>query len=144
MAMLFVPLTTITMDPVPKQEMGNATSLFNLMRNLGGSVGIAVATTMIARGTQKFTSVLGKHVNPYDLQSQELFDRLRAAFVAQGSDVVTATQQAYAALFGLVQKQAALLSYLNAFWFFGLVFLLMLPLIFLMKKPQHGSTVPMH
>ncbi|MCU1275944.1 MAG: drug resistance transporter, EmrB/QacA subfamily [Bryobacterales bacterium] len=144
-AMLFVPLTTITMDPIPKQEMGNATSLFNLMRNIGGSVGIAVATTMTARGTQKFASVLGKHVNPYDLQSQEVFDRLRAAFVAQGSDVVTATEQAYAALFGLVQKQAALLSYLNAFWFFGIIFLLMLPLIFIMKKPSHGvGTPPMH
>jgi hypothetical protein len=44
--------------------MGNATSLFNLMRNIGGSVGIAVATTMTARGAQKFSSVLGRHVNP--------------------------------------------------------------------------------
>lgn len=52
MSMLFVPLTTITMDHVPKQEMGNAISLFNLMRNIGGSVGIAVATTMIARSSQ--------------------------------------------------------------------------------------------
>lgn len=117
----------------------------NLMRNIVGSVGIAVATTMTARGTQKFSSVLGRHVNPYDLQSQQLFDRLRAASVAQGSDIVTPTQQAYAVMFGLVQKQAALLSSLNAFWFVGLVFLLMLPLIFLMKKPSHGvGTAPVH
>ena len=52
MAMLFVPLTTITMDAIRKEEMGNATSMFNLMRNLGGSVGIACGTTFLFRRQQ--------------------------------------------------------------------------------------------
>jgi DHA2 family multidrug resistance protein len=145
MALLFVPLTTVTMDAIPKEEMGNATSLFNLMRNIGGSVGIAVATTMIARSSQKFTMILGRHVNPYSLQSQEMFERLRAGFMARGMDATTAAQQAYAAMFGMVQRQAALLSYLNTFWLFGVVFLLMLPLILLLKRPAHtGAAAPMH
>ena len=59
LAMLFVPLTTATMDPIPKEEMGNATSMFNLMRNLGGSVGIAGATTYLFRRKQFHTNVLG-------------------------------------------------------------------------------------
>src|ERR1700704_4100011 len=62
MALLFVPLTTISMDAIPREKMGNATSLFNLMRNIGGSIGIAVTGTMSERGRQVGESVLGSHV----------------------------------------------------------------------------------
>jgi DHA2 family multidrug resistance protein len=65
LAPLFIPLTTITMDPIPKEERGNATSiLFNLMRNIGGSIGIASATTLLARHTQANINVLGAHIPP--------------------------------------------------------------------------------
>jgi DHA2 family multidrug resistance protein len=145
MAMLFVPLTTITMDAIPKEEMGNATSLFNLMRNIGGSVGIAVATTMIARSSQLFVNRLGVHINPYDPQTEAMVAQLRAYFISRGSDMVTATREAYAAVNGIVQQQAALLSYLNEFKIFGAIFLAMLPLILLMKRPGHkGGPVAMH
>src|SRR5437879_5351413 len=59
LGLIFVPLTTITMDPIAKEVMGNATSLFNLMRNIGGSVGIAIATTLISRKAQQNINVLG-------------------------------------------------------------------------------------
>ena len=145
MALLFVPLTTVTMDPIPPEGMGNATSLFNLMRNLGGSVGIAAATTYIARSSQVFLNTLVGHVNPYSPAAQSEITRLRAYFMSQGSDAVTATRQAYAAVNGLVQQQAALLSYLNTFLLFGLVFLAMIPLIFIMRRPAHRSgAAPMH
>jgi MFS transporter, DHA2 family, multidrug resistance protein len=145
MAMLFVPLTTVTMDRIRPQEMGNATSLFNLMRNIGGSVGIATATTMIARKTQTFLNTFGQHVNPYNLTQQTMVRMLRGYFISRGSDAVTATRQAYAALDGILQQQAALLSYLNVFKFFGFVFLVMLPLVLIMKRPQRTSgPVAMH
>src|SRR4051794_14469128 len=66
LSMLFVPLTTITMSPIPREAMGNATSLFNLMRNIGGSIGIAAVTTLDARFTQKFVNRLGENVSSYD------------------------------------------------------------------------------
>ena len=66
MSLLFVPLTTVSMDPIPRERMGNATSLFNLMRNIGGSIGIAVTGTMIARQPQTVTATLGAHVSVYD------------------------------------------------------------------------------
>jgi DHA2 family multidrug resistance protein len=135
LSMLFVPLTTVTMDPIRREEMGNATSLFNLMRNLGGSVGIATATTMIARSSQNFLHTFGRHVSPYNPRSVATLERLQAYFMSQGADSATAMRQAYAAVYGIVQRQAALLSYLNEFQFFGVVFLLMVPLIFLMKRP---------
>ena len=61
---IFVPLTTIAMGQVPRKAMGNATSLFNLMRNLGGSVGIASLTMLNTRYQQKYISILGSHVTP--------------------------------------------------------------------------------
>jgi MFS transporter, DHA2 family, multidrug resistance protein len=144
MAMLFVPLTTITMDHVAKEEMGNATSLFNLMRNIGGSIGIAVATTMISRTSQTFVNTLGGHVNPYST-APERIAALRAYFMSRGADAVTATREAYGAIYGMVQQQAALLSYLNEFKFFGVVFLLMIPLIFLMRRPGRATgPIAMH
>ena len=66
---LFVPLTTISMDPIPRERMGNATSLFNLMRNLGGSIGIATTGTLLARKQQEYFNVFGAHV-------ERLLDRL--------------------------------------------------------------------
>jgi DHA2 family multidrug resistance protein len=145
MAMLFVPLTTITMDAIRQEEMGNATSLFNLMRNIGGSVGIAVATTMIARSSQIFQNTLGRYVNPYNPPATAMMDQLRAYFMSRGADAVTAQREAYAAIYGMVGQQAALLSYLNEFKFFGIVFLAMLPLILLMRRPARGGgPVAMH
>src|SRR4249920_3000545 len=62
MSLLFVPLTTVSMDPIPRERMGNATSLFNLMRNIGGSIGIAITGTMLARHSQTTTALLGANV----------------------------------------------------------------------------------
>src|SRR5437762_6899861 len=102
MSLLFVPLTTVAMAPIPRERMGNATSLFNLMRNIGGSVGIAVTGTMLARNQQAATALLGSNVTPYDPASQTMLAQMRGAMMASGADVVTATNRAYAAVFGLV------------------------------------------
>ena len=66
LSMVFVPLTTISMDPIPRERMGNATSLFNLMRNLGGSIGIAATATMLARRSQSTAAILANNVNAYN------------------------------------------------------------------------------
>jgi MFS transporter, DHA2 family, multidrug resistance protein len=133
---LFVPLTTTTMDPIPKEVMGNATSLFNLVRNLGGSIGISAVETLQVRRTQTHINVLGVHVNRYNPQSLALMDQLRSAFVARGSDVVTATQRSYAAVWGMVERQAAMLSYNDVFRLLGIMFFAMIPFILFMKEPK--------
>ena len=136
---LFVPLTTISMDPIPRERMGNATSLFNLMRNLGGSVGIAVTGTMLARNTQAYINVYGANVDAYSPAAQRAFDAARGGFIARGSDPVTATQRAYAALFGMVQQQASMVAFVEVFRLLGMIFLLLLPLVLLMKRPRGGG-----
>jgi DHA2 family multidrug resistance protein len=145
LSMLFVPLTTVTMDPIPKEETGNATSLFNLMRNIGGSIGIAMATTMLARSQTKYGSRLGEHVNNFNPQANRMFESLRQGFMARGSDITTATQQAYQALGGMIQGQAAMLSFLYVFRLLAVVFLAVIPLLLLMKRPRGRSgATPMH
>src|SRR5437773_2096804 len=77
MGLIFVPLTTITMSLIPREEMGNATSLFNLMRNLGGSVGIAAIATMLSRNTQTQYNLLGSHISMFDTRARALIDQIR-------------------------------------------------------------------
>ncbi|MBE3088420.1 MAG: EmrB/QacA family drug resistance transporter, partial [Chloroflexi bacterium] len=81
--------------------------------------------------------VLGSHVTLYDPSAQQVLENLRAAFVARGSDVVTAASRAQAAVWGMVQKQAGMLAFLDTFVLLGVVFLAMMPLVILMKRPQH-------
>jgi DHA2 family multidrug resistance protein len=135
MGLIFVPLTTITNDPIPKEEMGNATSLFNLMRNIGASIGIASVVTLTARHNQSHTNDLSRWISQFNAAAQAAFQSLKSGFMAGGMDAATATKQAYAALFGMVQRQAAMMSYLDAFFLLAVMFICCLPLLFLMKKP---------
>jgi MFS transporter, DHA2 family, multidrug resistance protein len=136
---IFVPLTTISMDRIPRERMGNATSLFNLMRNLGGSIGIAVTGSMLSRQQQAYVNILGANVDAYSSTTQAAFDAARNGFLARGADITTATQRAYAALFGSVQQQASMVSFVLVFRLLGVIFLLLLPLILLMKRPRSGG-----
>jgi MFS transporter, DHA2 family, multidrug resistance protein len=142
LSLLFVPLTTVSMDPIPRERMGNATSLFNLMRNIGGSIGIATTGTMLARHQQTATSTLGVHVSAYDPESQTMIAQMQAAFMAAGADAVTASNRAYAALFGTVQRHAAMVSFVGIFQWLGIVFVALLPLVLIMKRPRHGTAPP--
>ena len=145
LALLFVPLTTATMDPIPKEEMGNATSMFNLMRNLGGSVGIASASTFLFRRQQFHTHLLGANINGYREQVQSFSNSMKYSMEAHGSDPVTAARQAYIAIWGMVQRQASMQAFVDTFRALGLVFLLVLPLLIVMKRPKHHSKgTPMH
>jgi DHA2 family multidrug resistance protein len=143
LALLFVPLTTVTMSPIEKERMGNATSLFNLMRNIGGSFGIAATTTMLARREQYHFSVLGSHISAYDPNAQGLLDKAARMF---GSVPVISNLKALALLQGMVEQQAALLSFVDVFRVLAYLFLLMLPLLLIMKKPPKGGgpSAPMH
>jgi len=132
---IFVPLTTISMAHVPREGMGNATSLFNLMRNLGGSVGISVLTMLNTRYQQKYTNILGSHVNATSPATQQWFASLRGLYLSTGSGPGLADRRAYGALFGMVQQQAAMRSFLDLFFIITAVFLLMIPLVAIMKKP---------
>jgi DHA2 family multidrug resistance protein len=129
LALLFVPLTTITMSPISRENMGNATSIFNLTRNMGGSIGIAMVQTLQGHYTQIHTTYLTSHVTPFDAQATAWLDRMSAQMNPQ---------QALGALFRMVQGQALMLSFVDVFRLLALMFLAMVPLLLIMKRPPRG------
>lgn len=145
MGLIFVPLTTITMSLIAREEMGNATSIFNLMRNLGGSVGIAAIATMLSRNAQVQYNNLGTHVSLYDAKVGMLLDQMRGGFIARGMDFTTATRAAYAALSGMVSQQAVMVAFVQLFRILAVIFAVVVPLVFIMRKPKSGRpAAPAH
>ena len=138
MAFVFVPLTVLTMDPIPQAETGYATSLYSVMRNVGSSVGVSFVTTFVARRSQFHQSVLVAHVTPYSLQTEQMLAQSRTMLSGRGSDWATAGRQSLGLLYGVVQQQAALLSFVEAFRIMGLLFLAVIPLIFLMRRAKRN------
>jgi DHA2 family multidrug resistance protein len=136
LGLIFVPLTTISMAPIRKENMGNATSLFNLVRNLGGSIGISAVSTMQTRFQQRNINQLGSHVTPYSASARNMMNSMQGMFQSTGSDAVTAAHQARAAMFGMIERQASMLAYNSIFLILAGLFVLMLPFIFLMRRPQ--------
>jgi DHA2 family multidrug resistance protein len=142
LALLFVPLTTVSMATIDPQRMGYATSLFNLMRNIGGSVGIAMTGTYLARHRQVVGAALGEHVSIYDPTTQSRLSQITQGLIAGGADVTTATQRAYMILHGMVMRQASMVSFVTVYRLLGVLFLIMLPLVLLMKRPSRGAAPP--
>jgi len=137
LAMTFVPLTTVTLATIPREEMGNATGLFNLLRNIGGSVGIAVSATMLSRYGQFYQNILVSNITPYSLRSQEKLLALKHAALTHGADLASADKVSYSLLYGIVKRQAGILAYNRIFFIMGLAFLAIIPFLLLLKKPQH-------
>ncbi len=145
LSLIFVPLTAVTMAQIRRENMGNATSLFNLMRNLGGSVGIAAAATLQERYAQKHQNYLVEHVSRFNPNVTSMVAGLRSMFASQGGGPVIADRRAWASIYGIVQQQSAMLTFVDIFRLMMIVFLLMLPLILLLKKPPKGRAAgPMH
>jgi DHA2 family multidrug resistance protein len=113
-----------------------------VLRNLGGSMGIAAVTTMVERFQQIRITDLVSHITPYKPGAAYALESMRQLMQSQGVPMSTAAQQSYAAMFGLVQRQAAILSYLDVFRDLAVVFVVMTPLVLLMRKPQQSGPPP--
>ena len=122
---IFVPLTTMAMGTLRKREMGNATGIYNLMRNIGGSVGIAVVTTLLARGAQTHQSILVGHLS----MANPAFQRELGAF-EQG----VTTQQAYGLIYAELIRQSTLLAYMDIFRLLAGLALAAIPLILIFQR----------
>ena len=139
LAFLFVPINTMAFYYISKQSVGYATGLINLARNIGGSSGIAMATTLIARRQQYHQQILVAHVSPLDLPYQTMLQSLQRMLVAKGADVAQAASQAQKLIYNMIQRQSMILSFIDTFWMLAVAFLLMIPLMFLVKKTRAGK-----
>jgi DHA2 family multidrug resistance protein len=138
MGLTFIPLTTTTLSPVPKENMGEATSLYNLLRNMGGSVGIAFTSTMVARRTQLHQSRLGDNLSPFDVPYRIAHDKIAAGLAAKGLDPGAAGHVMY----GELVKQASTLAFNDAFLLISVMMLCTLVLVPLMRRPPVGRGAP--
>jgi MFS transporter, DHA2 family, multidrug resistance protein len=144
LSFLFIPLMALSMAGIPKEKMGNATSIFNLMRNIGGSVGIAIMTTFLARRNQMHQNVLVANLSAGHLKTGAMLRGLEAWFHRNGADHYVASRRAWATLYGMVQLHASMLSFVEAFWVMGVLFLGMLPFILFLRnpRPRHPPPIP--
>ncbi len=141
-ALLFIPINTAAYQGVTADKNANASAIINMMRNIGGSVGISILDTYIARREQANQLTLIRHVTPYSFQTSQVLQQLQQAFIAAHGSAVGALHQAQAELYAMVQQQAAVLSYLDAFWLVGAALVAMVPLVLLLRKPASGAGAP--
>ena len=136
LAFLFVPVNATAFYFIAKQSTSYATGLINLARNMGGSTGIALATTLIARREQFHQQRLLDHVSTLDGAYRSTFQALQQMFLAKGADAVYAASQARQMIYDMVQRQSSMLAFIEVFRMLAFAFLAMLPLLFLLKRTR--------
>ncbi|HEX4265214.1 MAG TPA: DHA2 family efflux MFS transporter permease subunit [Verrucomicrobiae bacterium] len=135
---IFVALTTSAMGHLRQEQMGNAAGIYNLMRNLGGSFGIASVTTIIARRSQIHQALMVGHLTPYDpAYTQQLAAAQHALTPSVGSWL--AHEQALGLLYNSLLQQSTLWAFVENFRLFGILCLVCLPLILLFKRVRRGQ-----
>lgn len=133
LSFLFIPINTMAFRSVAPGAVGSASSLTNVSRNLGGSVGISVVTTLLSRYSQTHQSVLSAHASPENPAFTALFGTLTQRFAELGGTLADAQAQALGQIYLLVQRQALLLAFIDDFRFMGGLFLLIVPAVYLMR-----------
>ena len=133
MALLFVPLTTLAIQDLKGAEIGQGSGLNNMMRQLGGSFGIAALTTLIHTRQAAHRNNLLVNINEYNPAFTERLNGLIHNFMAKGANFIDAKLMAMKAIEGAVIKQTLLLTYSDAYWVAGMVLLCSIPLLYLQK-----------
>jgi DHA2 family multidrug resistance protein len=138
---VFVPLTTMTMGQLRKDQIGNAAGIYNLMRNIGGSVGIASVTTMLVRGAQIHQNYLAANLTSGNPDTLAAIQGLQAQLHQAGASLYNAGEQALAAIYQSLQQQATVLAYADNFRFMAFLMVLSAALVFFFRRPRkHSST----
>ena len=143
-AFMFVPLNTLALGSLKPEQIGNASGIFNLMRNVGGSVGISMVTTLVARLSQAHQTTLVANLTPYDTTYQSSLQSMTTAFASHGDALITANQQAVGSMYHTLITQANLLAYLDGFRWFTLLCLACLAAALMLKKVKVHGPVAAH
>jgi MFS transporter, DHA2 family, multidrug resistance protein len=133
-SLLFVALSTAALATIPRAKMTAAAGLYNVVRQVMGSVGIAIAATELVRGQSRYHDVLAEHVTPYSAATQDWLHGATAGMMRAGADAITATGRALRLLDVRVLRQATVLSYNHVLLLVAALFLVSLPLILLVRS----------
>jgi DHA2 family multidrug resistance protein len=139
LAFLFIPINVAAFAYVPREKTNMGTGIINLARNIGASVGIATVTTMLERRTQAHQSRLGEHVNTFSTAYHNMLNGTQLRLVSAGSGWAHAANQAERLVYGTVQRQAAMLAFIDDFKMLGVVFFAVIPVMLLLRKPSRQA-----
>lgn len=134
MGFTVIPLMTLAFSSIKREEMGNATSIFNSLRNLGGSFGVAFITTMLARRAQFHQVRLVEHLTPFDTTYQLATSKASQFLQCRGFDPSISQSGGLGAIYGQFLRQASMLSFNDVFYLLSVFMIFILPLVFLMKR----------
>ena len=141
MGFVFIPLISMAFSSIPKEEMGNATSVFSLLRNLGGSFGVAFITTFLVVRTQIHQFHFAEHLNPLDLHYRIGLNQATNALMGKAGSAGIAKD---ALVYQQLLKQSAMNAYRDTFFISGAIMLCILPLIFLLKQSKQKNVPVVH
>ena len=134
MGFIFPPLQTLTLATIRLERLGNATAAYNVVRNIGGSIGVALATTLLVRRSQAHQTTLVSHLNIWDPDTTLKLKQWTDHFVSQGTDTYTANRRALVMLYRGTIEQAHIMAYADDFWLISVLFVVIVPLIPLMHR----------
>jgi DHA2 family multidrug resistance protein len=141
---IFLPITTMSLAGLQGKDAGQAAGLTGMIRQLGGSFGVAIVGTYLERSLQNTRVNELSHISLYNTETVQRLQAFTQNFVARGFPLNQATQQAYAAMEGVLMKQVSLITYSQVFTSLGLFFIVCLPLVLLVKRPKPGETIDLN
>jgi DHA2 family multidrug resistance protein len=140
MGFLFIPLTTLTLSSIRKEAMGNATAIFNLLINLGGSFGVAIVTTLLTRRAQFHQVHLVEHLTPFDRNFQRALPQIAEMLQDRGFLPSSVNQGSLKLIYDQLLREASMLSFNDAFYILSIILILTIPFVLLMKKEKTGAS----
>jgi DHA2 family multidrug resistance protein len=142
MGMLFIPITTLSLSTLKGRQIGEGAAFTGMMRQLGGSFGVAVIITFMSNRLVAHEVNIANHLDRFDPNVQNRIAAMQHSFMAKGTPSNIALQDAYKAMEGSVMKQASVLSYMDVFLYIGILFLICIPFV-LMVKGNRGRKLDM-
>ena len=143
MGMLFIPITTLSLSTLKGQQIGQGAAFTGMMRQLGGSFGVALITTMISRRNMAHRSDLVVNLTSNSPMMQQKLHGMEGNFIAHGMTPENATRSAYQMIDFSVNKQATVLSYMDIFMYLGILFLICIPFILMVKGNKKQGKIDM-
>jgi DHA2 family multidrug resistance protein len=134
MGFTFPPLQTLALATIRIERLGNATAAYNVVRNIGGSTGVALATALLARRSQHHQTQLAGHLNAWSIDTSGRLQEWAEHFMSHGADSYTAARRATAMLYRSLVQQSQVLAYMDEFWLLSALSLAILPLIPFMHR----------
>jgi len=133
LGLLFIPITTLSLSTLKGKEIGEGAAFTGMMRQLGGSFGVAAISTFMSSQNMVHRSNIVSHLNIQDPQVLQRITGMQHSFISKGMAPDVALQSAYQALEGMVTKQSMVLSYMDVFLYIGVMFLICIPFVLLVK-----------